>query len=569
MIEVIWPLSIVPCGRDAILGGKNLIGLRTFIEEVLKRSKTSYSTLQVALYYLVLIKPWIPKVDFTKEQHDDSHASRAMQCGRRMFLAALILASKYLQDRNYSARAWSKISGLKVSEINTNEMAFVAAVDWKLHIPEPLFQRWTDIVLKYSPSQPCSPNREDPSTSWRSVIPRLTPGLDDEDLTDISKTSLTPKPENPIFQFSWLPATPLRSGFGVAESTQSGEVTPIAVKPEALEPTPRASKENFRFPPISPRITQLPTPQMTPRTNGFYTPAVSVNGFCPARPSMCSAMLQVQSLSMARCTVDTWPNHNTALDTPHKRFPAPARRSSLAPSLASTISSPESMISDVSSQSSRSSRSSSICSLASSAGALSQPTRLAVQATRRCATMQMASLKEHEHHDARFACTPGDVSASSLSMLSAPRESYVRADDGCNEYSDTAAAIALRDLACAKSFCVPPLPRPQAYTLAHRKRERPTSISDPAFEAEVQALLPHCLENLSTTDDSVVAEDPRSAESFLLNDNFQFPHDIEKRVHHRSTSGSNDGARKRMCCKEQAFPKGLAGSGPGMWSGIL
>ncbi len=63
----------------------------------------------------------------------DSPASRALQCGRRMFLAALILASKWLQDRNYSARAWSKISGLQVSEINDNERAFLAAVNWKLH----------------------------------------------------------------------------------------------------------------------------------------------------------------------------------------------------------------------------------------------------------------------------------------------------------------------------------------------------------------------------------------------------------------------------------------------------
>ncbi|CAJ0889916.1 13790_t:CDS:2 [Entrophospora sp. SA101] len=30
-------------------------------------------------------------------------------CGRRMFLASLIVASKYLQDNNYSNNAWSKI----------------------------------------------------------------------------------------------------------------------------------------------------------------------------------------------------------------------------------------------------------------------------------------------------------------------------------------------------------------------------------------------------------------------------------------------------------------------------
>src|SRR3954471_6043261 len=104
IVEVIWPLSVVACRNDSSLGNKGVLPLRTFIQETLRRSRTSYSTLQVALYYLILIKPHVPKHDFTMEQPDDVHSIRALQCGRRMFLAALILASKYLQDRNYSTR---------------------------------------------------------------------------------------------------------------------------------------------------------------------------------------------------------------------------------------------------------------------------------------------------------------------------------------------------------------------------------------------------------------------------------------------------------------------------------
>lgn len=182
MIETIWPLSIVSCSRDIGLSGKqqNLIGLRTFVQEVLRRSKTSYSTLQVALYYLILIQSCIPKHDFTMEQSEDSSACRAMQCGRRMFLAALILASKYLQDRNYSARAWSKISGLRTCEINTNELAFLSAVNWKLHVPEPVFHRWTDIVMRYSPARVNAVPRSVPvpPQSWKTIVPLLTPELD-------------------------------------------------------------------------------------------------------------------------------------------------------------------------------------------------------------------------------------------------------------------------------------------------------------------------------------------------------------------------------------------------------
>jgi len=63
-----------------------------------------------------------------------------------MFLAALMLASKYLQDRNFSARAWSKISGLRAQEITYNELVFLKAIDWKLHMNQELFGSWTNIV---------------------------------------------------------------------------------------------------------------------------------------------------------------------------------------------------------------------------------------------------------------------------------------------------------------------------------------------------------------------------------------------------------------------------------------
>ncbi|EZF32937.1 hypothetical protein H101_03475, partial [Trichophyton interdigitale H6] len=131
IVEIIWPLSVAAAPRsvESTLGCKGVLPLRTFIQETLRRSRTSYSTLQVALYYLILIKPHVPSIDFTMEQPKlQQSQSRAMQCGRRMFLSALILASKYLQDRNYSARAWSKISGLNTAEINQNELMFLQAV---------------------------------------------------------------------------------------------------------------------------------------------------------------------------------------------------------------------------------------------------------------------------------------------------------------------------------------------------------------------------------------------------------------------------------------------------------
>ncbi|MCJ1405296.1 hypothetical protein MMC11_008523 [Xylographa trunciseda] len=601
MIEVIWPLSVVPCGRDAVLGGKNLIGLRTFIQEVLKRSKTSYSTLQVALYYLVLIKPYVPGIDFTMEQSEDTHSARAMQCGRRMFLAALILASKYLQDRNYSARAWSKISGLKISEINTNEMAFVTAIGWKLHVPEPLFQRWTDVVLKFSPpSSPSSPTiGGDVSHAWRSIVPRLTPSLDEVDLSEMARPTHFKSGAQAVWPLrqatpNKLPMSPpsyvKRNSSPCLSSNEPTPTMPFS-KPLAMEPSIRdVFEDRPRFPPISPRISLLPTPQITPRLTSFNTPAVSAGGFCPSRPSMSYAMKQVNSTSMARTTIDTWPTSAcpSASTSSTRPFPTSSRRSSLARS-ASSISSPDSMVSDLSS---RSSRSSSISSVASSTCALPQP-RLAVQATRRCANMQLVGIKEccktAEPSPPELGVAWDGYTSSPMSYAIGPKESYLRElpvaappRSSLPAFSDQDAAEGLRDLALNRQYrTLPPLTVASNPLHANRKRERPGSISDSSLHQTVRSLLQtrtfSDITNRSTSmnvDDGTVLVDARVAESFVLLPNFKLPQLSSTSY----ASDSNGNARKRACYMEEIRSgfgsEGRAevpmpSTGPGMWDGIL
>ncbi|KAL1304714.1 hypothetical protein AAFC00_003662 [Neodothiora populina] len=246
MVEVIWPLSVAPpsCRPNA----SGVLSLRRYIEETLRRSRTSYSTLQVALYYLVLIMPMVPKGDFTREQLSDSPSMRSLQCGRRMFLAALILASKYLQDRNYSAKAWSKMSGLKVAEINMNERAFLSCVDWKLHIPDNIFKRWTDVVLRFTPSQSTAQQASfaAPRRTWKEMIPLLTPELDMIPSVAVSSVVASPEPVPVQTSFTGLPSY-------------------LEPTPAVVPPTPSFVRNT----------AALPTPRPTPSPRS-YTPAVSV-----------------------------------------------------------------------------------------------------------------------------------------------------------------------------------------------------------------------------------------------------------------------------------------------------
>lgn len=350
IVEAIWPISSTPCRAD--MGARGVLPLRTFIQETLRRSRTSYYTLQVALYYLILIKPQLPRRDFTMEQPDSTHTSRALQCGRRMFLAALILASKYLQDRNYSARAWSKISGLNTAEINQNEMAFLMAVNFRLHITDTVFQRWTDIVLKYTPNEgpdPDAPSKRatpEQAECWKSIILKLDP-----DLGNVA--GIEPSATRPAVVVTGSTEPYLETSYTFGSNSNENTPTTKYFAPNVLEPCPSTTLATGR---PAPALGLLPTPRMTPQSTGFGTPAASATPFSSGKSSMCYAMAQASS-AYTSSTLDKWQAHTSSPMS--CTFP---RRSSLANSI-SSASSPESMVSDISS---RSSRSSSISSASSS-----------------------------------------------------------------------------------------------------------------------------------------------------------------------------------------------------------
>ena len=204
------------CSAEQARG--NAAPLKTFVHEVLRRSRTSTSVLQTALCYIEALRQKIPElvhqeqtgegirgevdhgarvlspddprlldsprevdievidpVHFTSsESHycdeapptvrmvDDSllalpdvttrseveKKSRTpsedlptlpplpspLLCPRRTFLASLILASKFTQDKCYSNRAWAKLAGLPAREIGRCERALGEALEWRLWV---------------------------------------------------------------------------------------------------------------------------------------------------------------------------------------------------------------------------------------------------------------------------------------------------------------------------------------------------------------------------------------------------------------------------------------------------
>jgi hypothetical protein len=99
----------------------------------LKHSRTTHSTLQLAIFYLFRIRSRVQE-----KRNEDVYIS----CGRRMFLAALISAHKYLQDKTYKNSAWSKVSGLNVQEINHAEKVMLQLLDYRLYVKKDTYDQW-------------------------------------------------------------------------------------------------------------------------------------------------------------------------------------------------------------------------------------------------------------------------------------------------------------------------------------------------------------------------------------------------------------------------------------------
>ncbi|KAL9123859.1 MAG: hypothetical protein Q9217_006752 [Psora testacea] len=623
MVETIWPLSAYVQSRHAVMCARkpSKMDLRYFIQEVLRRSKTSYSTLQVALYYLILLRSCLPNLDFTMEQPEDSACSFSLQCGRRMFIAALILASKYLQDRNFSANAWSKISGLSTWDLNVNEMAFLSVINWKLHIPAHVFHRWTDIVLKYSPSAQVNvPPRSSPKPvyTWKEVVSRLTPELDTIDFgsAEVSDDSGYDSPGSVMSP----PPVPIRIDACCGSNERTP--TPSNTVPRWLENTPSIQKAQGTTLPPLPRLAlaPLPTPEMTPHTGPYCTPAVSTSGVFSRRPSMSDAMCQIRDASFARSTLDKTAEWQPRLSEPCSQLP---RRTSLAAS-ASSMSSPESLISDVCSQfsdsSARPSRSSSISSVASSNCAPGQPTRLAVQVTRRCANMQLNGVKEETHASGlcespkgmSFLEFQGRTGANAphltksmkdtLRMVGLPGPGYASRTTGlpqvplcpihkskmsrklpdsfdASQNADTReAATALQELALSRQHSQAARPR----STDSRKRTRPNSIDLSVEDAVRNLIAPRCLNDITNKqqrneDASTAIPDDQVADSFLLRkENKHVVRESKKATkpsvlregpsRKRTCAGSDRGGREEARMMERLVQQGR---GPGMWGGVV
>jgi len=115
-------------------------------------------------------------------------------CPRRTFLASLILASKFMQDRCYSNRAWAKLSGLPPREIGRCERALGEALEWRLWVGKlpaaPAAPRRAISKCKSESNILCSGNLQTSSVMEISPIASSSPSIAGSPLASRSQTGL-------------------------------------------------------------------------------------------------------------------------------------------------------------------------------------------------------------------------------------------------------------------------------------------------------------------------------------------------------------------------------------------
>lgn len=120
--------------------------LKFFIVEILRRSKTSTQSLQLACFYVAkLINSG--KLDQIKFGP------------KKLFLTLIILGSKFNQDHNYSFKSWLKICGVESSNTTSNlslkelkslEMETLGLLNYELYLNNLNYENWCNILMIFS-----------------------------------------------------------------------------------------------------------------------------------------------------------------------------------------------------------------------------------------------------------------------------------------------------------------------------------------------------------------------------------------------------------------------------------
>ncbi|GES58345.1 cyclin-like protein [Aspergillus terreus] len=257
-------LSDIDFARSVYPGSSVPPQFRKYVFQILSSTRLPSSTILLGLYYLACRMRMLS-------------AKKVFATGSgqvyRMLTVALLLGSKFLDDNTFQNKSWAEVSNIPVSELNSMELEWLFAFEWKIHDriydPQDGFASWRSHWEKW---QAKFARVQETRHSLVPIDTNVTRG------SRLSKPLMSP--EGPIppqyqrsshFETSWL--NPAASEYSPPSAPHSGPTTPdyYSVGPWAYTNPPPPYSRTW----IPPQQSYIPQPRSQPPSY-HHTPAYAL-----------------------------------------------------------------------------------------------------------------------------------------------------------------------------------------------------------------------------------------------------------------------------------------------------
>ncbi|KAI9482210.1 hypothetical protein LPJ78_001121 [Coemansia sp. RSA 989] len=190
---------------------------------------------QIAMPIVVLALLYVHKF---KQRYPGLHGGNGSEY--RMFVVALMLASKYLEDNTFTTQTWSEVSHLPARELAIMQREFLLALDHRLHVPDSEYNAWITRLQKIVSSKDPSAKLNTSPMSAFTPVEVHTPAA-----TDFQVVPPSPQDHAPPV----LPSPPAKR-MRCAPTYFSNADTNTRMRPEALSiPSYPAAQSQLYTPP--------------------------------------------------------------------------------------------------------------------------------------------------------------------------------------------------------------------------------------------------------------------------------------------------------------------------------
>ncbi|KAL9560035.1 hypothetical protein MBANPS3_000150 [Mucor bainieri] len=123
-----------PLGGDHSFSYTASPAFKKFCYQVLTATQLQESAVYLSLKYIAILLQSNPSIEGAEGSE------------YRLFIVALMLANKFLDDNTFTNKTWSDVSGMKVHDLNIMEAEFLEALDYNLFVREYDYTVWKHLL---------------------------------------------------------------------------------------------------------------------------------------------------------------------------------------------------------------------------------------------------------------------------------------------------------------------------------------------------------------------------------------------------------------------------------------